>query len=51
MQVCHKCAVPFDTLCANMGFFATFQKCFRAGLVMGKWLTLHGGPAGTSPAD
>jgi hypothetical protein len=49
--VCRKCAVRFDTLCANMGFSATFQKCFRAGLVMGKWLISHGGPVGASPAD
>jgi hypothetical protein len=30
-QVCRKCAVRFDTICAKSGFFATSQKCFRGG--------------------
>jgi hypothetical protein len=51
MQVCHKCAVWFDTLRANMGFSTTFQKRFRAGLVGGKWLISHGESIGESPAD
>ena len=35
-QVCRKCAVPFDPLCANSSFFATLEYCFRAGLVVRK---------------
>jgi hypothetical protein len=31
--VCRKCAVRFEPLCANMAFFDTSYKCFRAGLV------------------
>jgi hypothetical protein len=34
----HKRAIPFEPLCANMGFFATSPRCFRAGLVLGKCL-------------
>jgi hypothetical protein len=26
-----ECAVRFEPVCANTGFFATFEKCFRAG--------------------
>jgi len=33
-----ECAVRFEPVCANMGFFATSIECFRAGLVMGKSL-------------
>lgn len=36
--LCHKRVTRFAPLCANTGFFATFQKCFGAGLVMGKRL-------------
>jgi hypothetical protein len=31
-EVCRRCAVRFEPLCAFMGLFDTFQKCFRAGL-------------------
>jgi hypothetical protein len=31
-----KCAVPFESVCANMSFFDTSIKCFRAGLAVGK---------------
>jgi hypothetical protein len=31
-------AVRFEPVCANMGFFDTSAKCFRAGLVVGKLL-------------
>ena len=31
-----ECAVRFEPVCANMGFFAISTKCFRAGLVVGK---------------
>jgi len=37
-MVCRKCAVRFEPMCANTGFFDTSTKCFRAGLVMGKSL-------------
>jgi hypothetical protein len=33
-----ECAARFEPVCANMGFFGTSTKCFRAGLVMGKLL-------------
>jgi hypothetical protein len=33
IEVCRKCAVRFEPICANTGFFATSVKCFRAGLV------------------
>jgi len=41
-QVCHKCAVPFDPICANSRLFNTSVKCFRAGLVVGKSLIVWG---------
>ena len=31
-----ECAVRFEPLCANTGFFDTLTMCFRAGLVVGK---------------
>lgn len=31
-----ECAVRFEPVCANVGFFATSTKCFRAGWVVGK---------------
>ena len=31
-----ECAVRFEPVCANTGFFATSTKCFRAGLAVGK---------------
>src|SRR6266487_1038845 len=37
---CHKCAVPFDPICANSPLFNTATKRFRAGLIVGKLLTL-----------
>jgi hypothetical protein len=43
-KVCHKCAVRFEPLCANVRFFNTLQKCFRAGICCGKSLILHGEP-------
>jgi hypothetical protein len=37
-----ECAVRFEPVCANIGFFATSTKCFRAGLALGKWLISNG---------
>ena len=37
-QVCHKCAVRFDPMCANSRLFNTSAKRFRAGLAVGKLL-------------
>jgi hypothetical protein len=39
--VCHKCAVPFDPICANLRLFNTSAKRFRAGLAIGKSLILR----------
>jgi hypothetical protein len=39
--VCHKCAVPFDPMCANSRLFNTSTKRFRAGLAIGKSLILQ----------
>jgi hypothetical protein len=36
IQVCHKCAVRFDPICAKALLFNTRANCFRAGLVVGK---------------
>jgi hypothetical protein len=38
MWVCRECAVRFEPICANAGFFDTSAECFRAGLVEGKSL-------------
>ncbi len=40
IQVCHKCAVPFDPICANLLLFNTKPNCSRAGLIVGKSLIL-----------
>ena len=40
IQVCHKCAVPFDPICANLLLFNTRPSCSRAGLIVGKSLIL-----------
>ena len=37
-QVCRKCAVLFEPICANPGFFDTSAERFRAGLITGKLL-------------
>ncbi len=37
---CHKCAVPFDPICANSRLFNTSAKRFRSGLAIGKSLIL-----------
>ncbi len=50
LQVCHKCAVPFDPICANSLRFNTRLDCFRAGLIVGKLLTLKGGKAWKTPS-
>jgi hypothetical protein len=47
-QVCHKCAVSFDPICANSRLFNTSTKRFRAGLIVGKALILKGAKAGTT---
>ena len=39
--VCHKCAVPFDPMCANSRLFNTTAKRFRAGLAIGESLILQ----------
>lgn len=31
-EVCRKCAVRFDPICARLSLFNTSSKCFRAGL-------------------
>jgi len=36
--LCHKRAIRFGPLCAKSSLFATCQKCFRAGVVLGKCL-------------
>ena len=38
IQVCRKCAVRFESVCAKMSFFDTSAKCFRAGFIVGKLL-------------
>jgi hypothetical protein len=40
-QVCRKCAVRSELICANLAFFDTLQKRFRAGLGNGKLLILN----------
>jgi hypothetical protein len=40
--VCHKCAVPFDPMCAKALLFNTRANCFRAGLIVGKLLNRNG---------
>ena len=41
-QVCHKCAVRFEPMCAKALLFNTRADCFRAGLVVGKSLNRNG---------
>ena len=41
-QVCRKCAVRFDPMCAKSLLFNTRPDCFRAGLIVGKLLNLNG---------
>jgi hypothetical protein len=41
-QVCHKCAVHFDPMCAKALLFNTELGCFRAGLIVGKLLMFNG---------
>ena len=36
-----ECAVRFEPMRANTGFFATSTKCFRAGLAVGKVIDLE----------
>jgi hypothetical protein len=47
-----KCAVRFESVCANVDFFGTLARCFRAGLVLGKCLILNGdyGPRNDNPS-
>lgn len=48
-QVCHKCAVLFDPICANSFLFNTSAKRFRVGLIIGKRLICKGvGTSGTA---
>jgi hypothetical protein len=47
-QVCHKCAVPFDPICAKSRLFNTSTKRFRAGLIVGKALILKAAKAGAT---
>jgi hypothetical protein len=49
--VCHKCAVPFDPMCANSRPFNTSAKRFRAGLAVGKSLILKGAKAWKTSSD
>jgi hypothetical protein len=44
-MVWHKYGIRFGPVCANMSFFATALKCFRAGLVKRKLLILKVGSA------
>ena len=41
-QVCRKCAVRFDPMCAKALLFNTRADCFRAGLIVGKLLMFNG---------
>ena len=41
-QVCRKCAVRFDPMCAKALLFNTRADCFRAGLIVGKLLNCNG---------
>jgi hypothetical protein len=41
-QVCRKCAVHFDPMCAKALLFNTRADCFRAGLIVGKLLNHNG---------
>ena len=50
-EVCHKCAVPFDPMCANLLLFNTSVKRFRAGLAIGKLLILRGESTWETPSD
>jgi len=38
-KVCHKCAVRFEPVCANLHLFNTEPDCLSAGLIVGKLLT------------
>src|SRR5271169_4329713 len=42
VEVCHKCAVRFDPMCAKALLFNTRADCFRAGLIVGKLLNCNG---------
>ena len=50
-EVCHKCAVRFDPMCANLLLFDTSTKRFRAGLIVGKLLTLKDAKTWKIPSD
>lgn len=41
-RVCHKCAVPFNPMCAKSLLFNTELDRFRAGLIVGKLLMFNG---------
>ena len=41
-EVCRKCAVHFDPMCAKALLFNTRADCFRAGLIVGKLLNCNG---------
>jgi hypothetical protein len=41
-QVCRKCAVRFDPVCAKSLLFNTELDRFRAGLIVGKLLMFNG---------
>jgi hypothetical protein len=51
VQVCHKCAVPFDPMCAKALLFNTRANCFRAGLIVGKSLNRNGDKTWKAPSD
>jgi hypothetical protein len=50
-QVCHKCAVHCDPMCAKALLFSTRADCFRAGLIVGKSLIFNGAKTRRTPSD
>ena len=50
-QVCHKCAVHCDPMCAKALLFNTRADCFRAGLIVGKLLMFNDAKTWKTPSD
>jgi len=51
LQVYHKCAVRRDPICAKALLFNTRADCSRAGLIVGKSLTLKDAKTWTTLSD
>ena len=50
-QVCRKCAVRFDPMCARSLLFNTEPDRFRAGLIVGKLLMFNGAKTWKTRSD